>query len=62
MRLFLRETGVSDAALETLIGFTNLTTLDARSTKLTPEGVTKLAAALPKCKIEHDGGTIEPKK
>jgi len=28
---------------------------------LTPEGVNKLAVALPKCKIEH-GSTVEPKK
>ena len=31
-------------------------------TKVTADGVKKLAAALPGCKIEWDGGTIGPKK
>jgi hypothetical protein len=32
------------------------------NTKVTADGVQKLAKALPKCRIEWDGGTIEPKK
>ncbi len=43
-------------------GFAALTYLDVRNTKLTAEGVKKLAAALPRCKIEHDGDSVEPKK
>jgi eukaryotic-like serine/threonine-protein kinase len=61
-RLLLSNTGVTDASLGPLAGFARLTTLDVSKTKLTPEGVKKLAAALPACKILHDGGTIEPKK
>jgi Leucine-rich repeat (LRR) protein/predicted Ser/Thr protein kinase len=60
--LALAGTSVTDASLDILTGFTNLTILNVRKTKLTTEGVKKLAAALPGCKIEHDGGTIEPKK
>ena len=33
-----------------------LTVLDLRMTKVTPQGLAALRAALPKCKIEHDGG------
>ena len=32
-----------------------------KQTKVTAEGVKKLHAALPLCKIEWDGGVIEPK-
>ena len=53
-------TAVSVASLDTLTGFTELNTLDIRQTKFTPDGVKKLAVGLPRCKIYHDGGTIEP--
>jgi len=41
---------------------TNLTSLDLRKTKAAADGVKKLAAALPQCKIEWDGGVIEASK
>jgi hypothetical protein len=53
---------VSDAGLETLAGFPSLTWVMAKNTKVTEAGVKKLAAALPGCKIEWDGGVIEPTK
>jgi hypothetical protein len=31
-------------------------------TRVTEAGVRKLAAALPACKIEWNGGTVEPKE
>jgi len=64
VRLYLENTAVTDVGLLKLIampGFRGLTTLDVRGTKVTEVGVRKLAAALPQCKIEWDGGLIEPK-
>ncbi len=56
-----RSPRVSDAGLKHLEVLTKLTELNVSHTKVTSEGVKKLAAALPKCKIEWDGGVIEPK-
>ena len=56
------ETNVTDAGLEHLAGLKHLRLLQAGRTKVTADGVKKLAAALPGCTIEWDGGTIEPKK
>jgi len=58
--LSLRNTQVSDAGLELLAGWTNLESADLATPKVTEAGVKKLAAALPRCKIEWGGGTIEP--
>jgi eukaryotic-like serine/threonine-protein kinase len=59
--LKLYNTRVSDAGLEHLVLLTKLTWLDLRESKsVTAEGIKKLAAALPKCKIEWDGGAIGP--
>jgi hypothetical protein len=33
-----------------------------QKTKVTAKGLEEFHAAVPGCKIEHDGGTIEPKK
>jgi hypothetical protein len=33
-----------------------------RKTKVTGKGLEEFHAAVPGCKIEHDGGFIEPKK
>ncbi|MBA4192004.1 MAG: hypothetical protein C0467_28835 [Planctomycetaceae bacterium] len=57
----LHDTGVSDVGLEHLAGLTSLRTARLKKTKVTEAGVKKLAAALPGCKIEWDGGVIEPK-
>ncbi len=50
---------VSDAGLAYLKGFTNLTLLYLRKTKVTAAGIDELTKALPKCKIGWDGGVIE---
>jgi serine/threonine protein kinase/Leucine-rich repeat (LRR) protein len=59
--LRLGNTKVTNASLETLVTFKKLTSLDVRKTKFTHAEIKKVAAALPKCKIEWDGGIIEPK-
>ena len=61
-RLELAGTRVTDEALPHLCGLTSLRSLTLQSTRVTTEGVKKLAAALPQCKIEWDGGVIEPKE
>ncbi len=61
-RLNLNNTQVSDASLEQLADFPKLVALNVKSTKVTEAGVKKLSAALPGCKIEWDGGVIEPSK
>lgn len=60
--LGLDRTDVSDAGLEHLKGLMSLEFLVLSKTKVTEAGVKKLAAALPACKIDWDGGVIEPKK
>ena len=59
--LTLNQTAVTDAGLDHLKGHSGLTALQLRQTKVTAEGVRALSLALPKCKIEWDGGVIEPK-
>jgi hypothetical protein len=53
---------VTDTGLQQLSVLTTLTDLNVKGTKATADGVKKLATALPKCKIEWDGGVVEPKK
>lgn len=52
---------VSDASLVHLRRCTDLRSLYLRGTKVTAAGVKELAKALPRCKIEWDGGTSGPK-
>jgi hypothetical protein len=61
--LYLEGTQVTDAGLTYLVGLTELTYLKLTRTKVTAKGVEGLAKALPKCKIEWDGGSggIEPR-
>ena len=40
----------------------NLTALDLRKTQVTAKGVSDLAKLIPQCRIEWDGGVIEPTK
>ncbi|MCE9528743.1 MAG: protein kinase, partial [Planctomycetales bacterium] len=58
--LRLNTTQVTDAGLESLTELKMLQMVNLRNTKVTADGVKKLTAALPQCKIEWDGGVIEP--
>ena len=60
--LNIGSSAITDAGLEHLSELNNLVSLDLRVSKVTAAGVQKLAKALPKCRIEWDGGTIEPAK
>jgi serine/threonine protein kinase len=53
-------THVTDRGLMHLRGCPNLVSLDLRKTKVTPRGVADFAELMPRCKIDWDGGTIEP--
>ncbi len=56
--LNLGGTAVSDIGAETLAGMKSLKVLNLKDTRITAEGLKKLQAALPDCKIEWE----EPKK
>jgi formylglycine-generating enzyme required for sulfatase activity/predicted Ser/Thr protein kinase len=60
-RLGLAGTGVTDDGLTQLTGWTALRSLELKRTKVTRAGVDKLSAALPKCRIEYDGGVAGPR-
>jgi serine/threonine protein kinase len=60
--LGLSGTKLTDAGLAYLKDCKGLTILEVRNTKVTAKGLVDFHAAVPGCKIEHDGGTIEPKK
>lgn len=59
--LSLPDTQVSDAGLVHLKDCKNLTSLALQETKVTAAGIDELKKALPKSKIQWDGGVIEPK-
>jgi serine/threonine protein kinase/WD40 repeat protein len=59
--LHLSSTKVTDTALAKLETCASLRHLTLGKTGVTAAGVKKLAAALPLCKIQWNGGTIEPK-
>jgi WD40 repeat protein len=59
--LDLHGMNLQDRNLPPLYGSTSLRSLDLRKNFFTAAGVEKLAAALPKCRIEWNGGTVEPK-
>jgi serine/threonine protein kinase len=61
VHLYLSQSPITDAGLDRLLGFAKLASLDISKTAATEAGVKKLAAALPQCRIEWDGGAIEPK-
>jgi eukaryotic-like serine/threonine-protein kinase len=59
---FLQGTDISDAGLSHLLACKGLTSLDIRKTTITADGFEKLKKGLPKCRIDSDHGTYEPKK
>ena len=52
--------GLTDAGLDHIAQCKTLTFLSVKGCSTTPAGLKKLAASLPQCKIEGDGGAIEP--
>jgi serine/threonine protein kinase len=60
--LRLGVTQVTDAGLEHLKEHKSLKYLNLQQTKVTPKGLDELHAAIPGCRIAHDGGEIEAKK
>jgi tRNA A-37 threonylcarbamoyl transferase component Bud32 len=60
--IWLHDTAVTDAGLAHLKVLSGLTRLVVHKTKVTAKGVAEFQAAVPGCKVEWDGGTVEPKK
>ena len=60
--LLVHETAVTDAGLAHLKGLRSLAVLNVKKTKVTAKGLAEFHAAVPGCKIEHDGGVIEAEK
>jgi serine/threonine protein kinase/Leucine-rich repeat (LRR) protein len=58
--LHLEGTRVTDSCVAALTELRGLEFITLKGTKMTAAGVQKLAAALPKCKIESDHGTFGP--
>ena len=52
---------LGDDRIPIVVTLKKLTRLNIKGSKITREGFEKLKAALPKCRIEWDGGVIEPK-
>jgi len=59
-QLWIFNTAVTDAGLNDLKQMKQMLRLVATGTKVTDAGARQLANALPQCKIEWDGGVIEP--
>jgi len=53
--LWLSGTGISDASVPEMVKLKNLTDLRVDGTQLTPEGVSRLRQALPKCEVIGSG-------
>ncbi|MBX7105806.1 MAG: serine/threonine protein kinase [Gemmataceae bacterium] len=60
--LSLENAPVTDAGLAVLQGMTGLTRINLRNTKVTARGIAEFHAAVPGCKVEHNGGVVEPRK
>ncbi len=60
--LRLTGTTITDAGLAKLTGCSNLRFLDLVGTKVTVEGIKKLAQQLPQCQITHEKIVIQPHK
>ena len=62
LEIWLSDTAVTDAGLAPFRDCKDLKVLKVKGTKVTAKGREDFHAALPGCKIDHDGGTIEPRK
>jgi serine/threonine protein kinase len=60
--LYLIRAKVTDAGLVHLKELKGLTWLELRKTGVTAKGLEAFHAAVPACKVEHDGGFVEPRK
>jgi hypothetical protein len=58
--VILGDTQVSDAGLAHLVAMVQLRNLTLINTKVTPQGVADLHNKMPQCRIEWDGGVLEP--
>jgi len=58
--LILSDTEISDAGLTHIVGLTKLNELILKKTAVTAAGIEQLKKSLPQCKIEWDGGVIQP--
>ena len=58
--LFLSGTKVDNGSVPVIKGFTKLRDLSVGLTDITEKGVQEIANALPGCRIQHNGGTIDP--
>ncbi|MBP3955541.1 protein kinase [Gemmata sp. G18] len=59
--LELADTQISDAGLTHLAGLDKLKDLKLADTNVTAQGVEAISRALPRCKINWAGGTVDPK-
>ncbi len=62
IRLDVADTKVGDVGLKEVAGLTGLRRVLLTQTNVTPEGVEMLRKALPLCRIEWNGGIVEPGK
>jgi hypothetical protein len=53
--LHLSSPGITDAGVEQFAQLQSLTRLNVQYTRLTPDGLARLKAALPRCTIQHAG-------
>jgi hypothetical protein len=52
---------VTDESVASIVSLKKLASLNIKGSKITPAGFEQLKKALPKCRIESDHGTYEPK-
>ncbi len=57
--LIVSNTSIGDEAICSLSRLKNLTTLNVRATNISPSGLDRLRAALPTCRLFHDGNVGE---
>lgn len=60
-QLYVNKTALSDASVPVLMSIKGLQRLEIQGTKITPAGIEKLKAGLPKCHLVTDAGEIPPR-